>query len=354
MKTVMTPQEVLTTVQRQNQMKRDFLGHAHHMHMEDDGRTLLLENGANSLSIRLNDIAAGQLVSAMGIPGKYAVEMAEKKPQLLAQNVNAWMGDKDQRYMVRTYDLAENGLQGRAFLSDRYRRIDNIEVAEATLTQFAGHDGYEIVSSAVTERRFYLKIVNHRLEQEVVPGDIVQAGVVISNSEVGMGSVSVQPLVYRLICSNGAIVNDYAERRTHVGRAARTLEDSFHIYSDEALMAEDRAFLLKLRDATMAAIEETRFAMVVGKLRESVGVPITGRIQDVIELTGKTYGINQEEQDSILNHLIQGGDLSKYGLSNAITRASQDIESYDRATEFENLGWTIATLPNEQWKALNA
>ena len=76
-------------------------------------------------------------------------------------------------------------------------------------------------------------------------------------------------------------------------------------------------------------------------------------VQDVVELTGKTFGINQDEQDSILKYLIEGGDLSKYGLSNAVTRASQDIESYDRATEFENLGWTIATMPQEQWKALN-
>ena len=83
-------------------------------------------------------------------------------------------------------------------------------------------------------------------------------------------------------------------------------------------------------------------------------MPITGRVQDVIELTGKTFGINQDEQDSVLKYLIEGGDLTKYGLSNAVTRASQDIESYDRATEFENLGWTIATLPQEQWKALNA
>ena len=29
--------------------------------------------------------------------------------------------------------------------------------------------------------------------------------------------------------------------------------------------------------------------------------------------------------------LIEGGDLSQYGLSNAVTRASQDVASYDRA-----------------------
>jgi len=34
------------------------------------------------------------------------------------------------------------------------------------------------------------------------------------------------------------------ERRTHVGRAAKALEDSFNIYTDETLEAEDHAFML--------------------------------------------------------------------------------------------------------------
>jgi len=42
-----------------------------------------------------------------------------------------------------------------------------------------------------------LKIVDHRREVTCV-GDRVQFGIVISNSEVGLGAVSVQPLVYTL------------------------------------------------------------------------------------------------------------------------------------------------------------
>ena len=118
--------------------------------------------------------------------------------------------------------------------------------------------------------------------------------------------------------------------------------------------AEDKAFMLKLRDTTMAAIEEARFAQIVGRLQDSTHARITGRVQDVIELTGKTYALNQPEQDNILNYLIQGGDLSLYGLSNAITRASQDVESYDRATALEGIGWQVATMPEAQWKEINA
>ena len=36
-----------------------------------------------------------------------------------------------------------------------------------------------------------------------------------------------------------------------------------------------------------------------------------------------------------------GNDLSHYGLVNAVTRASQDIEDYNRATELERIGGVL-------------
>ena len=369
MKQGRTLQEVLTELQRQNEMKKDFIVPAQSMRMNADGRTFEIVDDHDAFlardSFSTTDLFHRQIGSALGIPAKYYDQMRKLKPDLLAQNVNAWFGDKTQSYMIRSMDYgaygdahsadAHNGSRvARALLSDRYRRIDNMEIASAVLPLFAGQPDMEVMSCEVTEHRMYLKIVNKRLEADVVPGDTVQGGVIISNSEVGLGAVSVQPLLYRLVCSNGLCVNDLGERRTHVGRATKAVDDGYALYSDEALIAEDKAFMLKLRDITMAAIEETRFDTVVDKLRETTQVKITGRVQDVIELTGKNYGLNQPEQDNILNYLIQGGDLSLYGLTNAITRASQDVESYDRATALEGIGWQVATMPAAQWKEINA
>jgi hypothetical protein len=74
-------------------------------------------------------------------------------------------------------------------------------------------------SVELTETRMYLKCITSRLTYEMAPGDVVQAGVVISNSEVGQGTLSVQPLLYRLVCRNGLIAADRSLRKTHVGRA---------------------------------------------------------------------------------------------------------------------------------------
>lgn len=354
MKQGRTLPEVLTELQHQNAAKKDFIGPAQALGLCEDGRQFTLEHPGTGhlMNFDTTDLFHRQIGSALGIPAKYYDQMRKQKPELLAQNVNAWFADREQSYMIRSMDYG-NGPVARALLSDRYRRIDNMEIASAVLPLFAGQADMEVMSCEVTENRMYLKIVNKRLVTDVVPGDTVQGGVIISNSEVGLGAVSVQPLLYRLVCTNGMVVNDLGERRTHVGRAAKAIEDGYGIYTDETLEAEDKAFMLKLRDTTMAAIEETHFTMVVDKLRESTKAKITGRVQDVIELTGKSYGLNQPEQDNILNYLIQGGDLSLYGLSNAITRASQDVESYDRATALEGIGWQVATMPQAQWKELN-
>ena len=281
--------EVLTELQRQNAAKQDFIGPAQAFTLRPDGSTFEIvhtNSGAQEV-FGTTDLFHRQIGSTLGIPAKYYDQMRKLKPELLAENVNAWFADRDQSYMIRSMDYG-NGRVARALLSDRYRRIDNMEIASAVLPLFAGQADMQVMSCEVTENRMYLKIVNKRLEMDVVPGDTVQGGVIISNSEVGLGAVSVQPLLYRLVCTNGLIINDFGERRTHVGRAAKAVEDSFTLYSDEALIAEDKAFMLKLRDITMAAIEESRFGMVVERLRESTQVKITGRVQDVIELTGKT------------------------------------------------------------------
>ena len=253
---------------------------------------------------------------------------------------------KDSIHLIRTLDGT-----ARAFLSNRYRRLDNYEIAQAVLPVFSEMKDANVESCEITENRMYIKVVNRRLEAEVMPGDIVQAGVMVSNSEVGLGSVSVMPLVYRLVCSNGMIINDLGQRKLHVGRIN---EESWELFSDATIEADDNAFMLKLADITRTAVDEARFTQVVDKLRQATEAPLSAPVSQVVELTGRQYGFTQAEQDNIMFHLIAGGELSLYGLSSAVTKASQDVENYDRATALETCGWQIATMPRNTWLDLNA
>jgi len=350
MKTGRTLQELGVELARQAQAKRDFLVNTQAMFMEDSAELFSITKGTDSGMREVNpfsmtDLFHRQVGFVLDIPAKYYDKMRTESPSLLAWNVDWWLGKKDTTHMIRTMDNT-----ARAFLSNRYRRLDNYEIAQAILPVFAEMRDARVESCEVTDTRMYIKVVNKRLELEVTPGDIVQAGVAVSNSEVGLGSVSVMPLVYRLVCSNGMIVNDLGSRKYHVGRVN---EESWELFSDETIEADDHAFTMKLADTVRTAVDETRFRMIVDKLREAVSTPMTGRAPRVVELTAKQYGFTQLEQDNILFQLIQGADRSLYGLSNAVTRASQDVDNYDRATDLEKAGWQIATMPRKDWQELN-
>lgn len=126
------------------------------------------------------------------------------------------------------------------------------------------------------------------------------------------------------------------------------------VASLEREISDDRAFMMKLRDIVSATVDQTQFDKVLDIMRQAKQVPITGTdVPKVVELTGKHIGFGEKEGAGILSHLIAGGDLSLYGLSNAVTRFSQDVKSYDRATELEAAGYDVLTLSPAIWKSIN-
>ena len=354
MKNGKTLDELAREIMAQSTQKKDLLVNTHNLTFETDtsGQRFNVTDEHDNLvmNMGINDIAHRQLGTYLKIPAAYYDRMLSDYPDLLAQNINGWLQQNEpQQRMLRTL-----GGTMRAFLSERYRMIDNDRVADTVLPLIweMGADA-RVESCEITERRMYLKVVNKRLTADVVPGDTVQSGILITNSEVGLGSVNIQPLIYRLVCSNGMVVNDAGTRKYHVGRG-NEVDENYEIYTSDTREAEDKAFLMKVEDTVRAAIDETRFEDVVNKFREAKGMPMKKtKIPAVLELTRKTYGLSMDESDSILGHLSDGGDLSLYGLACAVTRASQDVESYDRATEMESIGYNILTMPSSQWKQFN-
>jgi len=352
MKSGKSLQEFAVELDRQNKVKRDFLVDTRSLRMEATGDVApvlaMQDRRSNATTIfGINEIAHDQIGSRLSIPAKYYDRMRVEQPHLLAENVNTWFSANPEKRMVRTLDGT-----ARAFLSNKYRPIDNYEIANVVLPVIQQMREARIESMELTDRRMYLKVVNPRLEREVAPGDIVQAGILITNSEVGMSSVSIQPLVYQLICTNGMVVNDAATRQYHIG-SGNEAGDNNVLYRTQTLKAMDRAFMYKVADTVKAAVDEVRFGKVVELMKAAKGARMTTTdIPRVVELASKDFGIQQNESKGILDHLIRGGDFSLYGLANATTRQAQDVESYDRSTELESIGYDILKMPRGQWNRL--
>ena len=101
-------------------------------------------------------------------------------------------------------------------------------------------------------------------------------------------------------------------------------------------------------------ISRAQLQRVVGMMREATTVQMnTTDIPGVVRLASKDFNITEEESTGVLQRLIEGKDLTLYGLSNAVTRFSQDVDSYDRATALEGIGYNILSMPRQQWNRIN-
>jgi hypothetical protein len=297
---------------------------------------------------RISELARRQLADKLKIPYAYFERMRAEQPELLDRNVNTWLAhEQSERRLIRTLDG-----NVRAVLSDKYRRLDNFDLAEYVLPMLQRLPDVQFVSVELTEARMYLKVVTPRVRREIATGDVVQAGVVISNSEVGHGSLSVSPLVFRLICSNGLIAADRSMKKTHVGRVLGGDDGQVLTFKDDTLRADDQAFFLKVRDIVEEAVSEAALATLSDKLQRSMGIRLTGDPVKAVEVLADRYAMNEGERTGVLRHLIEGGDLSAYGLVNAVTGFSQSVEDYDRATDFEALGGRLIELSDKDWKPI--
>jgi hypothetical protein len=329
-------------VVRQAAEKRDFIAPADKLRIAvADRPTLRMETRDGEITADIGDHALRQLAAYGEIPAKY-LEKLQSAPELLERNLNQWLSESSEPRMVRLLAAKEQSVM-RAFLSSRYRPLDNIDLAQRCLPRLKAV-GAEVKSCALTGTRFYIQAVTERITREVKVGDRVQAGIVISNSEVGAGSLRVEPLVYRLVCTNGMIAGT-SLRKYHVGRDGKSENEYIHeVFTDKTKELMDEAFWAKVGDVIDAAFDEARFDQIVGRMQTAANTRVGDLPQDVVEVTASAFGLHKDEQDAMMRHMFEGGDLSLWGVVNAVTRTAADVQSYDRAVELERIGGEILGL----------
>jgi hypothetical protein len=334
------------------------------LNMNEEGKFNLLgdgipENVPDALSP--NNWASSQIATYTNIPKAYYDRIKAENSGVLSHMVNhglqmaihmATLNKKrvgaNESRMVRTLD---GNIRG--FLSSRYRRLDSADLLE-TVLPVLNDNHFQVVSSELTDRRMYLKVTTDRIQGEVKKGMIVQYGLVISSSDVGCGSVRVEPLMYECWCDNGCI-SQTAMRKFHVGKDQAT-DNIEALLSDATKEMDDEVFWRKTRDVVVGSMEEINFQRELNLLKEAHEVPIENmNLERVVDLTMKEVGITGEKKKhSILQHLASGADgrgLNKYGLCNAFTYAAHQAEdiNYEEATELERAGGKIIVMPKKTW-----
>lgn len=350
------------TIEKHRSEKQDYLAPAGRLTLtipEAGGaHRLVMDNGNGGVDLGMRDTAHAQFANRLKIPKKYYDRMRAEEPQLLADNVNRWLGREGED---RTFLLRSLGGNARALLSDRYRPLDNEALIEAILPTLLVelNDGapeaskLRVESCNVSESSLYLKVVSPRIQGEIKKGDVIQFGAVFGNSEIGMRSLYAEPLLYRLVCLNGMVLNDSGMRRSHVGRK-NTFGDmnlAEEYFTDATRQADDKALWLKVRDTVRHMFTQDAFDKLLGRWQATTTQAINHREPEkVVKEVVRKFDLGESEGRGVLRHLLSEGDMTRYGLTNSLTAFSQDQDvSYDRASELERIAGKLVELPVQQW-----
>ncbi|MGE5551543.1 MAG: DUF932 domain-containing protein [Bacteroidota bacterium] len=344
-------------LERQLETKKDYVAPTNLMEiaptpqaMQNDGEltfTLTMGRDDQAQTLPLTRLAEGQIREFANVPAQYYGRLKNASPIMAANELNFWLNRQNTPRLVRTLDG-----NVRAFLSDRYRTIDNYDLAEVALPVLLEDKQMQVVSAEVTDRHLYIKVTTERLSFEVKKGDVVQAGISISNSEVGLGAVCVEPLLYRLVCLNGAVINDRAMRKFHLGRRAEGMDSLYELFRDETRKATDKAFMMQVQDVIRSAFDEVEFGKLRGTVVDASTRRIEAPVETVLDRVVERFSMREHERGGLLRRLIEGGDLSQWGLANAVTNLANTADDYERATDLERVGGEIITLPASQWREL--
>lgn len=310
------------------------------------------------IPLELNNWSTQQVANFLEIPTRYIRTLQADDQELLRENFNRRMSRRCGERLIREYDGGAI-----AFLSNRYMKLDSADVANEVLEMLVNeYPGVQVESMDLTEKRMYLKFVTPKLQGEVTKGDIVQAGVQVSNSDVGAARLSVNPLIFRLVCVNGLVVPEtlgVGFNRVHLGRRLdlRDLREEEVTLMEEVTRKESAKILRDARNAVEDALDESKFQIVLEKMIQTTERKITGDPNEAMEEVARRFGFRttdrgggQNEKAGILRHLIKGGDLSQWGVVNAVTDYSKEVSTYERASEIETIGGKILDMPDNQWE----
>jgi len=302
---------------------------------------------------RPTGVAEARLAATPGNPTNYMRKTRAEAPELWDSNVNGWLARTDKSFMVRALRPGggEEGNVARAFLSNGYRIIDNLDVLTAALEGITTAGvAVRIDSCDLTDRKMYVRVVadeirayapellrNYRSPFSGASGadnPTVFSGFEISNSETGCGAFRIVPRLVFQVCNNGATITRDAMKSVHVGGRE---EDGVVRWSDQTQARTLSLITSKTTDAVRCFLDRNYITRYLRSIEETA----TTRIADpeaVITNVSQTLRFTEGRRRDIFAHFIQGADLSAGGVMHAVTSVAQTLSDADEAAELESLG----------------
>lgn len=262
----------------------------------------------------LRELAFSQLCTRIGAPPAY-IRNLPSKLQMACMNFGMTKGK--QSALLR---LA--GGEVRAVVSDRYAALDDALVLDVVgeVLDKAGYLPEVRVRASAVGAHTLLRITMPAESIAVRKNDIIEHGIDIGNSEVGLRSVQVTPVTYRLVCENGmrAWRSEAAVRMRHIGdpkRLREQLKDAVPV-----AFAEARGDIERWRKATEVLIDDA--------LDEIEGLRAFGLGQAEVQAVGRELALVNgllpaNSSAETITHAL-GVPTTAFDIANAITAVARD------------------------------
>ena len=298
------------------------------------------------------DVCDQGIADKLGIPAAYLRRMRAQKPDLYDANVNGWLDGDDRKFLLRCLRPGTGGGGGaaRAFLSDGYKIIDNLDVLLAALDGVRGAGvPVQIDGCDLTDRRMYVRVVCEQvtaLAPALLGGyrspftgaagadcPVVFAGFVISNSETGCGAFSLVPRLVVQVCRNGMTITRDAMRAVHLGER---LDEGVVAWSGNTHDKTLALITAKTTDAVTTFLDPGYVERAVRAMEKDAGKPLADP-QEAVRTVSQRLRFTDAQQADILTHFIRGGDVTAGGVMHAVTSVAQTLPDADTAHEMESL-----------------
>lgn len=169
--------------------------HDKSVRVEDINFPSLEEVNIAGESFPLRPIAQQSIANRLGIPIHY---LRKCPPEMQEYNMNHWIRQERNEELFFRFDRNDV----RAVFTPRYIPTDNMEVLERLQSLDYPLDTKVQCS---LDGEFMMVNIPDGKESFSINGDKMTPGISISNSEVGLASLSIAAFMLRLVCTNGMI-----------------------------------------------------------------------------------------------------------------------------------------------------
>jgi hypothetical protein len=284
----------------------------------------------------------------LGIPAAYLRRTREERPELYDANVNGWLEGNERKFLVRCLRGDDGTGVARAFLSDGYRFIDNLDVLMAVLDGVRQSGAPVRVDGCdLSERRMYVRVVCEQvrvLAPALLAGyrspftgalgadnPVVFAGFVLTNSETGYGAFGLTPRIVAEVCGNGMAITRDAMRVVHLGER---LDQGVVSWSGNTRDKTLALITAKTTDAAASFLDDGYVQRTVRAMETDAGHPVTDP-EDAVRTVSQRLRFTDAQQKDILNHFIRGGDVTAGGVMHAVTSVARVLDDADAAHDME-------------------